>query len=349
MNEELSQEVSTAHIEDTSGLKEIQKAMDKINELSDSNQSDSQPEETISENKSEVEPEVQTDDEDESTSQSDSEEVEAISEDDSTPDNEEEIKKPETRKQKEKKFWKERREKYKALAERDKLVAELEELKSQRDKALEVGNYHYGQNAYSDLEKAKMLKKKAIEEGDIEALTDADIAINRVTNAIDEIERWNAQNQSQPTEKAYNTYQGNTSAVQQEMAQDWLESHDEINPQSSNYNPQLAQKVGAFINQLDRNIVDSGQSQYYFSEPYFEAIDNHLDKLKTASAKSAPPSVNNVAGVKKSYQSQPGTQKKNTVQVKLTADEKNWAEQMGISEKDYLKYKLEDQVNKKRV
>ena len=50
-----------------------------------------------------------------------------------------------------------------------------------------------------------------------------------------------------------------------------------------------------------------------------------------------------------SYQSQPGTQKKNTVQVKLTADEKNWAEQMGISEKDYLKYKLEDQVNKKRA
>ena len=225
----------------------------------------------------------------------------------------------------------------------------MEELKSQRDKALEVGNYHYGQNAYSDLEKAKMLKKKAIEEGDVEALTDADIAINRATNAIDEIERWNTQNQSQPTEKAYNTYQSNASAVQQEMAQDWLESHDEINPQSSNYNPQLAQKVGAFINQLDRNIADSGQSQYYFSEPYFEAIDNHLDKLKTASTKSVPPSVNNVAGVKKSYQSQPGTQKKNTVQVKLTADEKNWAEQLGISEKDYLKYKLEDQVNKKRA
>lgn len=345
MNEELSQEVSTAHIEDTSGLDEIQKAMDKINQLSDSDQSDPQPEETISENESEV----QTNGEDEPTPPNEDEEVEAASEDDSSADNEEEIKKPETRKQKEKKYWKAQRDKYKAFAERDKLAAELEEIKAQRDKALEVGNYHYGQNAYSDLEKAKMLKKKAIEEGDVEALTDADIAINRATNAIDEIERWNAQNQSQPTEKAYNNYQSNASAVQQEMAQDWLESHDEINPQSSNYNPQLAQKVGAFINQLDRNIADSGQSQYYFSEPYFEAIDNHLDKLKTASTKSAPPSVNNVAGVKKSYQSQPGTQKKNTVQVKLTADEKNWAEQMGISEKDYLKYKLEDQVNKKRA
>ena len=157
MNEHLSQDTSAAHTEDTSGLEELKKAMDEINKLS--NESNPEPDTSVEE-KEELEQEKVIDD-NEANSEDITETAQKKSaEMEKTPDEEESevTSKSDTKKQKEKKFWKERREKYKALAERDKFAAELEELRSQRDKALEVGNYHYGQNAYSDLEKAKLLK-----------------------------------------------------------------------------------------------------------------------------------------------------------------------------------------------
>lgn len=351
MNEHLSQDTSAAHTEDTSGLEELKKAMDEINKLS--NESNPEPDITVEE-KEELEQEKVVD-----GNEDNSEYITDIAQKEPTeieeaPDEESEVEsKPETKKQKEKKFWKERREKYKVLAERDKLAAELEELRAQRDKALEIGNYHYGQNAYSDLEKAKYLKKKAIEEGDIDALTEADIALVRAANAVDEIEKWSAQNKLQDNieyssgSNRHNTH--NISLAQQEMAKDWLESHPELNPASGNYDATFAQKVGNYINALDRNIADSGQSEHYFSDAYFEAIDNHIDSIRKPIVKTntPPASADNVAGVKKSYQSYGSSQGRNTQKIILTADEKRMASNAGISEEDWLKYKIED-LNKQK-
>lgn len=348
--EEANQDVSSAHIADTSGMKELQDAMNKINELNANNESDTQLEDTIQEEQPEEQVEKEETASEENLSEQEDEEV--TSDEETTENTDSEIKKTyETKKQKEKKFWKERREKYKALAERDRLASELEELRSQRDKALEVGNYHYGQNAYADLEKAELMHDKAIEEGDAKGLREANKAIIRATNAIDEIERWNYHNQQNAKASEQNERQANIANVQREIAQDWLESNDEINPSSVNYNPQMAQKVGAFINQLDRSIAESGKSEYYFSEPYFEAIDKHLSKLKKQSQKSntPPASINNVSGVKKSYQSGSSTAKSKQTIV-LTADEKRMASNAGITEEEWLKYKIDDlNKHKKRA
>jgi len=345
--EEANQDVSSAHIADTSGMKELQDAMNKINELNANNESDTQLEDTIQEEQPEEQVEKEETALEENLSEQKDEEV--TSDEETTENTDSETKKTyETKKQKEKKFWKERREKYKALAERDRLASELEELRSQRDKALEVGNYHYGQNAYADLEKAELMHDKAIEEGDAKGLREANKAIIRATNAIDEIEKWNYNNQQTTKAPEQNEQQANIANVQREIAQDWLESNDEINPSSVNYNPQVAQKVGAFINQLDRSIAESGKSEYYFSEPYFEAIDEHLSKLKKQSQKSntPPASINNVSGVKKSYQSGSSTAKSKQTIV-LTADEKRMASNAGITEEEWLKYKIDD-LNKQK-
>ena len=133
------------------------------------------------------------------------------------------------------------------------------------------------------------------------------------------------------------------------MAKDWLESHPELNPASGNYDTTFAQKVGNYINALDRNIADSGQSEHYFSDAYFEAIDNHIDNIRKPIVKTntPPASADNVAGVKKSYQSHGNSQGRNTQKIILTADEKRMASNAGISEKDWLKYKIED-LNKQK-
>lgn len=351
MNEHLSQDASAAHTEDTSGLEELKQAMDEINRLSI--EPHPEPDSSVEEKEDSEQKKVIDESEGNTEDANDIDQEESI-EAEEAPDKEAEIKpKSDTKKQKEKKFWKERREKYKVLAERDKLAAELEELRAQRDKALEVGNYHYGQNAYADLEKAKILHKKAIEEGDTDAYTDANIALVRAASAVDEIERWNAQAKAQNNTQdniqnsQHNTH--NISLTQQEMAKDWLESHPELNPASRNYDAALAQKVGHYINSLDRNIAGSGQSEHYFSDSYFEAIDNHIDNLRRPPVKTntPPASVDNVAGVKKSYQSHGSSQGRNTQKIILTADEKRMASNAGISEEDWLKYKIED-LNKQK-
>lgn len=322
--------------EDISGLDKIQEAMEKIEKLSSSEFEDSENEQTENEDNEDKEEQYEEDDENISSAEEDGEELA-----------EEDVSEP--KKQKEKKFWKERREKYKALAERDRIANELEELKRERDKALEVGNYHYGQNAYADLERAKFQKKKAIEDGDVDALMEADISLVRAANAIDEIERWNAQSNLQENKNTPKNTDVSVSSAQQEMARDWIESHPELNPNSSKYNTALAQKVGAYINALDSNIANSNQPEYYFSEDYFDVIDDHIAKLKRGSQKSnvAPASINNVAGVKKSYQSGSPSQNSNNRKIVLTSVEKTMASNAGLSEEEWLKFKIAD-LNKQQ-
>lgn len=323
--------MNDTQIEDMSGLAAIQDAMNEIEKLN-SNEPE-QDENNLNDKQFEKE--------EESSQNEEENEVKSSSEEDSEDFAEDTVSEP--KKPKEKKFWKERKEKYKALAERDRLAYELEELKKQHDKALEVGNYHYGQNAYADLDRAKLQKRRAIEEGDVDALTEADIALVRAANAIDEIERWNSQDRASNTAPTQSNHEY-VSTAQQEMARDWIDSNPELNPNSNKYNAALATKVSAYINALDRNIASSNQPEYYFSEDYFDVIDNHIAKLKRPSQKGqvAPASVDNVGGVKKSYQTTGSSQHKNNQKIVLTSVEKTMAANAGLSEEDWLKFKIAD-------
>ena len=176
---EVNQDHSLMHEDDVSGLEEIQQAMDKINELSSNSNPDiknpiddniDQSQEVADEKEIADEVEVAEQElvvEDENTTALDAPEQE----DSKAVDDQKQSKKS-----KPKKLWKTQREKYKAIAERDAALEELARVKSERDAALQAGNYHYGQNAHADLEQAKLSKKKAIEEGDIDALNEADVA-----------------------------------------------------------------------------------------------------------------------------------------------------------------------------
>ena len=46
----------------------------------------------------------------------------------------------------------------------------------------------------------------------------------------------------------------NLTPLQQTMAQEWVESHPELNPESRSYDKHLAEKVAPYINNLESNI-----------------------------------------------------------------------------------------------
>lgn len=334
INENLEEQTNT-------GLDEIEAAMDKISELenADSDASEQKLKENH-ENQDEKGNLESPDAKKDPTTEVAETQVENI-EDDSTDTGQ---------KEKPNKLWHEKKLKFKAIAEKEAIAAENEQLKKMLDDALDSGSYHHAKSIETELSMARDLKRKAIENGDMDSMFKADEAYNKALIAKHEIDKWNYQQNSQKPnntqgmqDKTEQVSQANTlSPLQQTMAQEWVESHPELNPASRSYDKNLAEKVVPYINNLESNINQSGQMQYLYSSEFFDMIDNHIDKLKTPKVSSPPLSSNNVAGVKKSYQSSSTAPPSTKKQIVLTAEEKIMASNAGVSEKDWLKFKIEE-------
>jgi hypothetical protein len=313
--------------QDTSGLIEIQQALEEIEKLQNNQ------EEEIAELE---EPEEE-------------QEEKVAQEEDNNEKHE----------KKESKIWKEKKRKYQAIAEKEALFQEKEslfqenlQLKQMLSESLNSGTYHYGKSAYADLERAKESKKRAIEEGDLDSLLEADISLTKAIHTINDLEKWAyTEEQKKPVPmKQNNDYvqSENTNTRfnerEQEIAKDWLEDHQYLDPYSPQYDVNMANKVANFISDLDINLNRHGNEAALFSDEYFEHIDNYISKIKKESPKNSK-SVNSMApvgAVRNSYTSSVNGKASSPTQMILTADEKRMCANSGISEKEWLKYKLED-------
>jgi hypothetical protein len=320
-NEELEQHEA----QDTSGLAEIEQALKEIEELQN-NSEEQTAEEEYQEEIEEDAPEV-----------------------------------PIEQEKKKTKLWKEKKQKYRLIEEKQALHQEILQLKEQareRDEmlnqALNSGTYHYGKSAYADLERAKENKKKAIENGDLDSLMEADVSFNKAMHTINDLEKW-----------AYSGPQGKGESVQhnnyeqpeysfnereQEIARDWLEDHEYLNPRSKKYDVNLASKVIDFTNALDTNLQRQGSTDAIFSDEYFDTVDNYIATIRKESPKNlkSSNSVAPVGAVRNSYTSSVGGKSSNTIQIALSPEEKMMCSNMNVSEKEWLKYKLEDLKNLKK-
>ena len=275
----------------TSGLDEIEAAMEKISELenADSDASEQKLEENPENKTKEINLEI-SDAKENPTTEVTGTQAENI-EDDSTDTGQ---------KEKPNKLWHEKKLKFKAIAEKEAIAAENAELKKMLNDALDSDSYHHAKSIETELSMARDLKRKAIENGDMDSMFKADEAYNKALIAKHEIDKWNYQQNSQkPTntqgmqDKPEQVSQANTlSPLQQTMAQEWVESHPELNPESRSYDKNLAEKVAPYINNLESNINQSGQMQYLYSSEFFDMVDNYIDKLKTPNVSTPPLSSN---------------------------------------------------------
>lgn len=256
---------------------------------------------------------------------------------------------------KEEKLWKIKKEKYKYLAQKEALARENAQLKELLDKSLNSGTHYYAKNVYNDLETAKYQKIQAIENGDVNGLIDADIAVNKALNAINEIEKLESagrynNSQAQPNRKddSYSDY--SSEEIQRELVADWLDDHVYLQPDSPNYDAELATKVSKFVNYLDNQLAKTGAMQHYLSDDYFEEVNRYIESIKSAPAASSQPVKNLqkphnppplVGGVRNAYPSL-SSKRSPTNQVTLTAEEKVMCANAGISEEKWLEYKIKE-------
>jgi hypothetical protein len=218
--------------------------------------------------------------------------------------------------------------------------------------SLNSGTYHYGKSAYADLDKAKENKRRAIEEGDLDSLLEADISLTKAIHTINDLEKWAyTEERGKPAPaKQNNDYEqsGYTNPRfnerEQEIAKDWLEDHQYLDPNSGQYNVNMANKVAKFINDLDVDLNRNGNEAALFTDEYFDHIDDYISKIKKESPKNTKglDAVAPVGAVRNSYTSSIGGKTSGPTQMILTSDEKRMCSNAGISEKDWLRYKLED-------
>ncbi len=249
------------------------------------------------------------------------------------------------------KAWKEKKRRFKAQAETRAVLEEkrqiLEEnahLKEMLRQAEAAGTYQYSKNARSELEKAKALHKQAVANGDDDALAEAAIAMAEATYNIKELEKWSSYDNAQPQKNQ--VHEQNITQQQEnlerEIIQDWIGTHQELQPNSKSYNPQLAQATSQFVYELESNMLRTGNMDAKYSDDYFEIIDDYINNVKkhlrTEKSQKNIGSIGNVGSVRNSYSSSLHNTAK-TQKVVLTTREKEIAKICGMSEEDYIRQK----------
>jgi hypothetical protein len=329
----LEQNIDESHIEnDPTGMDELKQAMQEIEKLKNQ---DSEP--NTSEEKPIEEQEEIADDEHENDYQNEHDE-------ENDEENEDE------------KLWRLKRDKYRYLQEKQNLARENARLQQMLQESISSGTYHYSKSVHADLEKAKEDKRRALKAGDEDALIEADLALTKAQNAIIEAEKWQnkqqqvSQQPQQNTQPNYADENISNDELYHEIASDWMQGHSYLHPKSKNYNPEIAEQVSKFINDLDRKIAQNGRNDVYFTPEYFQTIDQHIKSIRQEATKntlrSNIESSAHIGGVRKTS-SVNGASKTTPKQMVLSADERRMAANAGISEKEWLKYKLDDLKNKK--
>lgn len=261
------------------------------------------------------------------------------------------------------------RDKYRALQEAANWRAEAEELrttaanlKAFSDKSNEAAIAHYDSNIQLRIEKAKEKKRKALEEGDTESSLDADIELSRATAKEEELNSWKSQQYHQ--RKAEEDYYQQQNAVRQRENQNITQNFSEINeptrnwlqkntwwlPNSPDFDPGLVQEVTSYANALDMNLHRNGRTNEIMSPSYYNKIDNYIRQMDNDDYSNRGEfTVNNsrsntVSPVRNEGRNINGRQRERVV---VSADEKQMARSLGLTEEQYIKYKKQDQAKHK--
>lgn len=120
-------------------------------------------------------------------------------------------------------------------------------------------------------------------------------------------------------------------------AKEWVDEHPELVEGSHKYNPKIQKELGSFIEQFDRELKRNGREDEILSDAYLDVLDEFVDSVKIKRPQDGY-TTSKVGGVRNNFSNGTG----NTIKVTLTEFDKNYAKNLGISEKEYLKYKIED-------
>ena len=254
------------------------------------------------------------------------------------------------------KYYLEKKKRKSALADRQRLEYENQQLKAQLGGTVESNIKLYGEQLYKDFEAAKAMKRQAMFYGDsndpesvvkaADFLLEADEIYNKVSHKVYEYEK---AMERRAKEEAYSEIEyeeaddvdPDTGYTREQLynTEQWLKESPEVDQNSRYYNPRIAKEVARFIKEdLDPILIKDGYEDALLSETYFEIIDEYIDKIKVKQPTEGYKTAN-VGSVKNNYS---GADSSNKIKITLTQFDKDMAKSLKISNEEYLKYKIQD-------
>lgn len=216
------------------------------------------------------------------------------------------------------------------------------------------------ESAKLKLERAKIKKQVARENGDIQGEIDADVEMAEAASTIQNIgpmksararEEQALEQQAQYQNQYAQHYQQQVQQYQETVARDkqiashnWLkENWDWASPQSKNYDPDLWAEAKAAGDQLEQYYASIGRPELVLTSEYWSNVNAHLDSLSEQNMKrplkmSQP--RNQVAPVR-SHNQQRRTTSYNGRDV-LNSYDRDIIKSWGLNEEKFAKRKLKD-------
>jgi hypothetical protein len=242
------------------------------------------------------------------------------------------------------KYYKEKQKRKGVYADRQKLEQENEELRKYLQNTISSNAELYKNNLISDLEKIKGLRKQALLGEDPDLLIEADDLYYKALMKLNEFEARNGRidNVEETEQEEIRNIPERVEKIDDEVldnAKEWLNNRPELIEGSNKYNPRIQKAVATFIEEFDGELRRQGRAEDILSEDYLDVLDEFIDTIKVEKPKSGY-KTSSVGSVRNNFSSSGGNT--STIQVKLDSWEKDYAKNLGISEKDYLKAKIED-------
>jgi hypothetical protein len=173
------------------------------------------------------------------------------------------------------------REKYQALMELENIKSENEKLRKIAELSNQSALFNYEENLKQRLDYAKGKMAQAIESGDIQEQTNAQIELSMAASEYKQAKDWKIQKEyenNQHQESLMNE-QKNRTGIPSE-AQNWARRNTWMNSNSEDYDEELTNHVDAAIDRLDAYLYRNGFGNQIYSREYFQEIDNYVNSLR---------------------------------------------------------------------
>ncbi len=236
-------------------------------------------------------------------------------------------------------------------------IRELEQANFQIEQQLSQANQaatrHFDDSVSLQLDRAKQLKRAALESGDIDAITEADVAIASAASAMQQAQILKQrQKQYEEESEQYQEeeeVQAPTNEYQREL-NNFASQNSWYYPDSADYDAELSGRLRKEVDNFEARLRSMGQGNLIGKRPYFQEIERYIASELLPEYEAAPPPPKREVRMKpQSYSATaPGrTSGRLPLQKetrKLTSDQRYMGRKMGKTDEEIMKAIIETEI-----
>lgn len=231
-------------------------------------------------------------------------------------------------------------------AEAEQRVQEMEarlqkeaQLREQSEQAMMT---HYKSNLSTTAMDLKQKLAEARSMMDNERIDDLQYQFNKTMNDLEAVTNWEREQQNKAARPAPAQQKAPAEAPRQQVSLEprtasWIQKNSWFQPKSEDFDPEMHEEATLYARRVERRFRAEGRDDEIGSVDYFTEIDRHMRRefpdafaAQSTPSKKAPPMSrdSNAAPVQRTA---PGQPVKKSTSIRLTADQRRMAHQMGQS------------------